>query len=728
MKHPRLLILSTLLLAFNLVLSAAPQPGYGWTAKTVADGVVYYTFSGTEEISGAPQQVFVIDLDLNNPHYALRFSWSDPAEVTSEIFRRNDALVAMNAAYEHTSIVAKTNGTLWTCMPYDVVMKTPVPNWKSEGAVYTDGMQNVRISFDGRGLDIEGQREIFAEAPDPNILTSSPMLIDDYDPVGARFVDSTLTMAELEKFHYEDPIRHQGVRHPRTAIAKTADNHLIMLVVDGRHPGVSEGMNARELTRFLERHFHPQYALNMDGGGSTTLCVRGEGDPQTHVVNYPPNNRRFDHTGERRVGTHFYVVEVPAGEAKPLYPRENVREEVRADRMLAAGLDRTLDWGPKAATPAPKGYEPVYISHYGRHGSRFAYADRTYSLPLQMLREGADHGNLTEYGKELLDQLEDFYETARYQVGDLTSIGWEQHQQIARTMVSSFPTVFVKGSTVDACSSASVRSILSMTSCCTSLARETPQTAIYAHQGVLDIQATRPNQGRNPFRYTGPDTYIPFPENSEQYFLRKFPNYLDVIGRMFKDPVAAMGDRNAYDTFFYLYMFVAGMNSLPEEVRVDVGPMMTDEEFATLWEIDNFERFREYIDYRTSCSSIVDDMVAKADERLAAGSRGADLRYGHDHVVMALEMIMDIEGFGYVPTRADDLVYTFQTFRSPMAANIQLIFYQPKRGRQGETLVKLLLNGEEARLGALVPVAGPYYSWSDVRDYLAQRTDLFVAR
>ena len=68
----------------------------------------------------------------------------------------------------------------------------------------------------------------------------------------------------------------------------------------------------------------------------------------------------------------------------------------------------------------------------------------------------------------------------------------------------------------------------------------------------------------------------------------------------------------------------------------------------------------------------------------------------------------------------------FQTFRSPMAANIQLVFYAPVRGKQGEPLVKVLLNGEEARLGSLSPVQGPYYAWSEVRAYLKERTALFV--
>ncbi len=125
-----------------------------------------------------------------------------------------------------------------------------------------------------------------------------------------------------------------------------------------------------------------------------------------------------------------------------------------------------------------------------------------------------------------------------------------------------------------------------------------------------------------------------------------------------------------------------------QEVRIDVHDFFTREEFATLWETDNYERFREYHAYRTPCSSIVDDMLDRAAEVLAEGRRGAHLRFGHDHVVMALEMIMDLDDFDQAPAKADDLVYWFQTFRSPMAANMQLVFFTPKKGRKGDVLVK----------------------------------------
>lgn len=719
-KFPILAALLALLLSPVLSWAQAPS-GDGWTVARVADGVSYYNFSGIEPVSGSAQKINVIDWDMSHKEFALRLVWSDERCSTSSVFRRENAVAAVNAAYEPESIVVKTGGTYHTCMPKDTVMTTPVPNWKNEGAIYTDGTgQVISIAADGKGKSIAEQRAFYSSSAWENIFTSAPMLIDDFAPVGAFFVDSTLTAAQLEQYNYEDPIRHQGVRHPRTGVALTADGHFLMVIVDGRRPGDSEGMTAREFTRFIERNFHPRYALNMDGGGSTSMCVRGMGDGKTHLVNTPSSNKPSEIKKERKLVSHFCLVEAPKA------PVTNVHEEVMADWNKSSGLDRVLDWGPKAATPAPKGYEATYVSHYGRHGSRYAYTAGAYTILLEMLEEGAAADNLTAYGKELLDALKPFWKTVEYRVGDLTELGWAQHEQIARTMVSSFPNAFGKGSRVDATSSASVRSIMSMTSCVSALSRLAPKAKVYAHQGKEDIQATRPNEARNPFAYTGPATVFPYSESSEEFFLRRFPQYPEVLGRLFKDASAGLGNRNAYDVFFHLYMFVAGMNSIPEELRLPVQGFFTPEEYATLWETDNYERFREYLPYRITCSSIVDDMIVKADARLASREPGADLRYGHDHIMMALMMILDIDDFNKYPSNPDRLAQVFQTYRSPMATNLQMVFYTPKGGKAGDVLVKVLHNGEEVRLGSLPASFGPYYKWADVREYLVSRVNLFV--
>jgi exopolysaccharide biosynthesis protein len=78
-------------------------------------------------------------------------------------------------------------------------------------------------------------------------------------------------------------------------------------VVDGRRPGKAEGMTAKELTMFLKKHFAARWALNMDGGGSSTMCIKGKGAPNTNVVNYPTDNNREDHYGQRSVCTHLIV-------------------------------------------------------------------------------------------------------------------------------------------------------------------------------------------------------------------------------------------------------------------------------------------------------------------------------------------------------------------------------------------------------------------------------------
>ncbi len=719
--------LAVVFLTFSLILNAQCPAGALWNSQEISEGIQYYTFSGMDNVSGSAQQVFVIDLDLSNPRYALRFAYSPEAVTTSTVFKEKNAIVAVNGAYERESVVIKVDGKMYYCMPADVVMEQPVPNWKSEGAVYTDGMQGVHIGKDAMGLDLAGQRAFYSSSTEPNILTSAPMLIYDYDPVGERFVDPSLTPDDLKKLNYEDPSRHQGVRHPRTAVALTESNHMLLVAVDGRRKGIGEGMTARELTRFLVQNFNPRYALNMDGGGSTTMCVRGQGDPQTNVVNYPTDNKRaYDHAGERSLYTHFYIVERYSEDAAKT-GRFNVREDVLDDWNKSSGLDCTYDCSPKASSPAPKGYQPVYVSHYGRHGSRYAYTANAYTVPLEMLQEAARENNITPYGCKLLKELENFWKEGQYKVGDLTPLGWQQHQWIASTMVKSFPEAFGKGSRIDACSSPSVRAIISMSSFISAISREAPKAQVYAHQGKLDIQATRPNDGKNPFRYIGPDMTNPYSESSQDFFFRRFPQYKDVLARLFLDPDKALGSRNAYDVFFNLYMLVGGMNSIPEQERMDVAGIFTPEEYAILLETDAYERFREYYPYQTPNASIVDDIIDKANARLSSGERGADLRFGHDHVVMSLLMLMDIDHFGYTPRDPDDLIFWFQTFRSCMGTNIQLVFYQKKRG-DGDTLVKVLLDGEEACFGDLAPVQGPYYSWQELSEYLHQRVSRFVIR
>ena len=74
--------------------------------------------------------------------------------------------------------------------------------------------------------------------------------------------------------------------HPRTAIGFTADKKtMIMAVVDGRQ-AQSRGMNQQEMAELM-LSLGAHYALNLDGGGSSTMVVRPFGETQTRVINSP---------------------------------------------------------------------------------------------------------------------------------------------------------------------------------------------------------------------------------------------------------------------------------------------------------------------------------------------------------------------------------------------------------------------------------------------------------
>ncbi len=286
--------------------------GTGWHKYKIHKGVMYYTFSGTDAITGAKQQAFAIDVDLSSK-YTVKMTYTTPSLATSAAHQMYSSVATMNAGYETGSIYIRDNGQRYFNIPNTTIGESGVPNWKSEAAFFREADGTISIRK-GATLTrpyavpaninnaLKTLRNYYNNSTAEDIISSAPMLIDNYSTVGETFVNESIS--NWENLNGENPQKHQRARHPRSAIALTADNHFIMLVVDGRNPGVSEGMNAKELTKFLKKWFNPQYALNMDGGGSSTLCVEGKGNSQTHVVNTPCN----ENGAERKRLTHFIVV------------------------------------------------------------------------------------------------------------------------------------------------------------------------------------------------------------------------------------------------------------------------------------------------------------------------------------------------------------------------------------------------------------------------------------
>ena len=125
-------------------------------------------------------------------------------------------------------------------------------------------------------------------------------------------------------------------------------------------------------------------------------------------------------------------------------------------------------------TPAPKGYIPFYISHYGRHGSRWLTSDGDYVNIYEVFNKAYSDSVLTPLGKDVRRRLAIICEDARGRSGDLTSLGVRQHRAIAERMYKNYPQVFAGDAKIDAKSTTVIRCILSMDAFCEKLKEEGP--------------------------------------------------------------------------------------------------------------------------------------------------------------------------------------------------------------------------------------------------------------
>lgn len=119
-----------------------------------------------------------------------------------------------------------------------------------------------------------------------NVLLTGPLLLQNGQA------------QPLEKNAFNDN------RHPRTCACITNDKKLLLITVDGRS-SEAYGMTLHELTA-LTKALNCKDAINFDGGGSTTMYIQNQ--PENGVVNYPSDNKIFDHAGERRVSNIFVLL------------------------------------------------------------------------------------------------------------------------------------------------------------------------------------------------------------------------------------------------------------------------------------------------------------------------------------------------------------------------------------------------------------------------------------
>ncbi len=381
-------------------------------------------------------------------------------------------------------------------------------------------------------------------------------------------------------------------------------------------------------------------------------------------------------------------------------------------------------------TPAPKGFKPVYLTHFGRHGSRFLDNASNYDRPYNILKDADDAGALTDFGKDVLRRVGIIRAEADQRAGDLTPKGMQQHRDIARRMVENYPELFKDGKTIMARSTTSHRVLVSEYSALMQIIRMRPKIridydssnhdepwmytedrAVSAHKRKINAAVQEFNQ-----RHTHPERLMKA--------LFKDPAYItDVQGR---DQSGSL-----YSSFYDLASYAQG-----SDPGVDLNDVFTYDEWYDLFLINNM-RWYSQGGYSPLTDNVVpyghcvtlQNFIDFADEALAGNGVSVMLRFGHEVTLMSFFSLLDLNGSGYSTDDLESVADHWVAYDlAHMGGNVQWVFF---RDRKGDVIVKFLMNEEEATLPESVPFykdgkgreQKPYYRWEDVRKFYQDKID-----
>lgn len=407
---------------------------------------------------------------------------------------------------------------------------------------------------------------------------------------------------------------------------------------------------------------------------------------------------------------------------------QTAKEEIYADILKSGSNHMAYQVPTTPLTKAPKDYEPFYMSHYGRHGSRWLINDNDYLNVIRVFRRAKEQNVLTPLGLEAYQKLERFYPTTKGRLGELSDIGEQQHHGIGRRMTEHFPEIFSgKDAEVDARSTVVVRCILSMTAECEELTAFNPQMKMHndvseSYQYYLNHNFSQRLKDASRDRSAIVNSYA-----------KKYVHPERFCRALFTDE-SFWTDEDFRPRSFMRNVFGVVTNMQSHGNGEDMWNLFTTEECYDLWKVVNIDWYLGYGPAPQTGSimqfnqaDLLHNIIETTDTVMASKTfkNGATLRFGHEVCVMPLACLLELDSCGRQVQDLDHLEDYWVNYRIyPMACNIQLVFYRSKKQKDAPVLVKALLNEKEATLP--VPTDQyPYYKWDDLRAYYVKKLKEF---
>jgi len=408
--------------------------------------------------------------------------------------------------------------------------------------------------------------------------------------------------------------------------------------------------------------------------------------------------------------TFIPLIVAAAFSVAPGFAESGLSEEVKnlllEDRSRAAVNTHSYEFDEIHDTPAPKGYKPFYISHYGRHGSRTDWGGFSYQRLVNILTRAEEEGILTEDGKDLLEGAKKVFATYNGMDGRLTDRGVREHYKLAERMYRRYPGIFRKNKHIRAISSTSQRCIVSMAGFTNGLTATDNKLSIEMDTGDKYMEYIN-NEAPNELKAATQ----PVIDSINRMYQ---PNYEPMMKAIFTDTGRGQAIAGSLGFLESAIWSTAKIGDACD-VESDLFRFLSDEALFHFYEqtvLDLYLRHCNSVEFgydRILLSEpLVEDIVNKAEEVIAGGGYAADLRFGHDWPMLSFASYIGIEGPGDHLTVDEARADWKGFFNVPFAVNLQMVFY---RNKQGDVLVKFLYNEKEVLLRGLEPVTGPYYSW-----------------
>jgi multiple inositol-polyphosphate phosphatase/2,3-bisphosphoglycerate 3-phosphatase len=395
---------------------------------------------------------------------------------------------------------------------------------------------------------------------------------------------------------------------------------------------------------------------------------------------------------------------------------------------------KTLYTAPVARyTPVPKGYQPVFINHVGRHGARHLTKDVSTAGVYSILIKADSVGMLTAQGRQLKQMVLNLQKVEHGNTKSISAEGRTELQQIGERMYRQYAPIFARSPRLNVTITKEIRTKQSADAFLTGLKAGLKDTA----------RITQANDDINLRFYDESPAYTAYKEEGgwDKYkaIIAKAEHVDEinkkVIDRLFAPGYLAKVSKAQADKIVSdIWGFATIVYSLSTEAK-QAGLEAKDLDFTTLFTCDEFKalgRADAAEDFLvkgpgvkpdglqvTIAAPLLANFITTTDDYIKSGTYSANLRFAHAETISPFAALLGIAGADKVSPDVNRFDAGWQAAQViPLSANIQWVFYK-KRGSRG-MLVKILLNEKEAHITG-IKNGFPYYNWTDVRKlYMAK--------